>query len=163
MAFGWHRTTSSGRCPSLSNASKPLSKIDHYFYHDKHRKQPWVVRWWPEGREGRGSRECKQCSRGFATSELRDAFVENGFQEDPLQAKVPGKGRKRADQDREQRENPENWPDELSEVMARVTEIRANSGRRYSLLSDVYAAMKQLGFKRPSERVQHHADVHAST
>ena len=87
-------------------------------------------------------------SRGFATPTLRGEFVRNGFEEDPLVAKVPGKGRRRADQDREQRESPENWPDELSEVMARVSEIRANSGRLYSLLSDVYAAMKQLGYRR---------------
>lgn len=129
----------------MSDASKRLSEIKHWLHRDKRLKQPWAVRWWPEGGRGRGGR---QCNCGFASPALRDAFIQNGFRHDSLQVKVPGKGRKRADQDREQREDPENWPDELSEVMARVAAIRATSGRRFSLLSDVYAAMKQLGFKR---------------
>lgn len=141
----------------MSNASKPSSGIKHWLHYDEQLKQPWAVRWYPEGGgttgPGRG-RGVRQCNRAFATPALRDAFIQNGYRHDPLQAKVPGKGRKRADQDREQREDPENWPDELSEVMARVAEIRATSGRRYSLLSDVYAAMKQLGFERPARRVE---------
>lgn len=132
----------------MSNALKPLSEIEHCLYYDKRLKQPWAVHWYPEGREGGGNRQCRQRNCGFATPALREAFIQNGFRHDSLQVKVPGKGRKRADQDREQREDPENWPDELSEVMVRVAEIRATSGRRFSLLSDVYAAMKQLGFKR---------------
>lgn len=132
----------------MSDALKPSNKIDHWLYHNGALERPWAVRWWPEGRGTRKNKKCKQRSLGFATPELRDVFIENDFQEDPLQVRVIGRGRKRSNQDREQREEPGNWTDELSEVMARVAAIRAVSGRPYSLLSDVYAAMKQLGFER---------------
>ncbi len=118
--------------------SKNLNKIEYWLHHHKGTSSPWAVRWWPEGRRG------KQRNRSFETPSQRGEFIRNNFYHNSFH----GKGRKEGDQDREQRENPENWPDELSEVMARVSEIRSTSGRRYSLLSDVYAAMKQLGFKK---------------
>ncbi len=137
--------------------------IEHDLRHNVGLKQPWVVRWWPNGRLNRGGKlnrgdgqggqvsEGRRCSCGFATPALRAVFIKNGFRHEAIQQKVAGKGRKRADEDREQRENPETWPDELGEVMAKVTEIRSRSGRRYNLLSDVYRAMKDLGFKRERE------------
>lgn len=127
---------------------KYLKKIKFQCSYNKDgRISPWVVQWWPEGK---GKKYSKSRSVSFKTKEERDEFVDNDFDVSILPPKNTNKGRKSYAEDREMQELPENWPEELTEVMKEVSEIRKKSGKPFSLLSDVFVAMKNLGYKKKS-------------
>ena len=65
--------------------------------------------------------------------------------------RVAKTGRKPNSGREEMQNEPGEWPDEASEVMANVIEKRTRSGRPFNLLSDVYWVMIDMGFKRERE------------
>lgn len=111
-----------------------------YFLKNVRVRRKYQLRWYPD----KSSKRIRY--KAFSTRTQAEEYTQQGFPNpDERIVKI---GRKPNSVDEENQNNPETWPDELSEVMAKVTEIRTKSYRPFSLLSDVYRAMKELGFKR---------------
>lgn len=102
----------------------------------------WAVTWWPAGRDS------PRRDKGFITEEEAKQFVVEGCKVEEGYKPDGKKGRKGGDREREQRELPEDWTDELTEVMLEVIKYRNTYQRNHVLLSDFFVVMKKMGYRR---------------